>query len=407
MFELFSRRRRTPEPKSLLIAALVGAASASAVAVLNKAQRRARIRDRASSAVLHFVDLADKARRDAKNRATGLAAHAAARRRNGAVSDEKLIARVRAMLGHATSHVHAIELDATEGHIVLRGPILRGETDRLLRAVRRVPGVRSVESRLEEHGPDEHVPALQGAGGARHVPELMQKHWTPSLRVGAALFGAAVIGAGITRLGSLSGIGLSGLGALLLARASLDKPVGRILGIGADRDAIELRKTMTIRAPIEEVFAYWASFERFPDFMDHVSSVQMTSERRSHWKVRGPLGTTVEWDAETTRIVPNERIEWSSVEGSRIKNAGVVRFEPAGDGRATRIDVRISYNPVVGYLGHGIAALFRVDPKKSLDDDLLRLKSLIEEGSATAHGHKMTRDAHPVAFESAMRRPET
>jgi len=123
----------------------------------------------------------------------------------------------------------------------------------------------------------------------------------------------------------------------------------------------------------------------------------MTTGRRSHWKVRGPLGRPVEWEAETTSFVPNKLIAWKSVEGSLIKNEGMIRFDPVDDGRATRLDVRLSYNPVVGYLGHGIAALFRVDPKKSLDDDLLRLKSLLEEGSATAHGRKVTRDAIPIA----------
>lgn len=122
----------------------------------------------------------------------------------------------------------------------------------------------------------------------------------------------------------------------------------------------------------------------------------MTDGRRSHWKVRGPFGATVEWIAETTSFVPNERIAWESVDGSLIKNTGTIRFESADGGRATRLDVRLSYNPVAGYLGHGIAALFRVDPKKSLDDDLLRLKSLLEQGSATAHGHKVTSDAIPV-----------
>ena len=40
----------------------------------------------------------------------------------------------------------------------------------------------------------------------------------------------------------------------------------------------------------------------------------------------------------------------------------------------------MSYNPVVGGLGHAIASLFGADPKKQMDEDLMRMKSMIETG---------------------------
>jgi hypothetical protein len=33
-------------------------------------------------------------------------------------------------------------------------------------------------------------------------------------------------------------------------------------------------------------------------------------------------------------------------------------------------------------IGHAVAKAFRVDPKSEMDDDLLRLKSLVESGAA-------------------------
>jgi len=48
----------------------------------------------------------------------------------------------------------------------------------------------------------------------------------------------------------------------------------------------------------------------------------------------------------------------------------------------TRVHVRMSYNPPAGWLGHGIATTFGVDPKHSMDEDLLRMKTLIETGHA-------------------------
>jgi uncharacterized membrane protein len=397
MLELFSRRRRRPDLKSLAVAASGGALAACALTGLMRAQRRARARDQMTSAVTHFFRLFDKARRDARNRALGASARIAGRTRRGGISDEKLAARVRSTLGRFTSHPHAIEAYVTNGYVVLEGPILRSEVDELVQVVRKVRGVRDVESRLDVHERAEDVPSLQGPGRMAHVPELLQEHWTPSLRIGAGLLGTLAIGAAAARRRRTVGIGLAGLGALLLARAYFDEPTARLLGLGATRRSVELEKTITIRAPVEDVFAYWADFERFPEFMSHVEGVKKTGDRLSHWKVRGPLGKAVEWDAETTSFVPNERIAWKSVGGSLVKSAGIVRFEPVEDGRATRLDVRLSYNPVFGYVGHSIAALFRVDPKKSLDDDLLRLKSLLEEGKTTAHGRQVTRDAIPVA----------
>lgn len=44
----------------------------------------------------------------------------------------------------------------------------------------------------------------------------------------------------------------------------------------------------------------------------------------------------------------------------------------------------MAYNPVAGVLGHLVASLFGVDPRRQLDEDLLRLKSLIETGNLPA-----------------------
>ena len=92
---------------------------------------------------------------------------------------------------------------------------------------------------------------------------------------------------------------------------------------------------------------------------------------------RGPIS----WDAELTRFERNEVIAWKSIEGSRIPNAGVIRFVP--EGRGTRIDVRISYTPPGGAIGHAFVAALGADPTRQLEADLLRFKSLLESGKAT------------------------
>src|SRR5207248_3335216 len=70
---------------------------------------------------------------------------------------------------------------------------------------------------------------------------------------------------------------------------------------------------------------------------------------------------------------------------------GLVRFERNPDG-STRVDVKMSYNPPAGAIGHAVAALFGSDPKQAMDDDLVRFKSLLEHGKTTAHGEEIRRE---------------
>ncbi len=392
MFELRVSRRRRPDPTSIILAAAGGVIATATMTALRDSSRRSRARNRVASAATHTVDLMGKAARDAKNRASGAAASAKGLMRKDAASDEKLFARVRSRLGRAVSHPHAIEVNAQDGRVTLSGPILRHEVGHLLREIRKVRGVREIENKLEVHQHSNNVPSLQGPGRPPRAPELFQERWTPSLRVAAGAAGATVIGAGIVRFSRPSGMALTGAGSLLLARAVFDEPIRRFLGLGTTRRSVEIQKTITIDARVDDVFGLFSNIERFPEFMDHVEKVTSTGDGRTHWKVRGPFGTSVEWDAETTSFKANHHIAWKSVDKALVKNAGIVRFEPALGGRATRVDVHLCYNPIVGYLGHGIASLFGVDAKTSLDQDLLRMKSLLEEGKATAHHEEIRRE---------------
>jgi uncharacterized membrane protein len=99
----------------------------------------------------------------------------------------------------------------------------------------------------------------------------------------------------------------------------------------------------------------------------------------------------VSWNAVITRRVPNELLAWKSETGAVIPNAGTVRFEPAADG-ATRVNVCLAYNPPGGALGHLAARMFGADPRSRMDEDLLRLKSLLEEGRTSAPGKQATQE---------------
>ena len=71
--------------------------------------------------------------------------------------------------------------------------------------------------------------------------------------------------------------------------------------------------------------------------MDHLQSVTVIDEKRSHWVAKGPARIKAEWDAEIINEIPNELIGWRSTEGSRVDNAGSVHFTPAAGGRGTEV----------------------------------------------------------------------
>lgn len=353
-------------------------------------RRRALLRDRAARARHKLGDGIEATARDVGNRARGSAAALRSRFRKEDVDDEVLHERVRSAIGRAVSHPGAIAVTAWEGRVTLQGPVLEHELDDLLRDVRRVRGVSEVDNQLEVHREAGGVPALQGGRSRESRPDVAQDNWAPATRVTMGAVGGALAFQGLRGRG-LPSMLLLAAGAGVLLRALTNLPFRRLTGVGAGRQAVGMQKSIEIDAPVERVWDLWSNYENFPRFMRHIEEVRRTGEGRSHWVAVGPAGSRFEWDATTTVSVPNEVLAWCSAEGSAVENAGIVRFRPDPDG-TTRIDVRISYNPPAGALGHAVASLFGTDPKRAMDEDMVRLKSLLEEGKTTADERQVRLD---------------
>jgi uncharacterized membrane protein len=369
--------------RSLLAGAGVGAGLTYFLDPGHGARRRARVRD----TVTHSARVTRRAigtvGRDMLHRTYGTAASLRSPFRHDRVDDPVVVERVRSRLGRLVSHPHAVEVTSIDGVVALRGPVLEREADPLIHAVLRIDGVCDVIDELERHERPGNIPSLQGGRPpAASRLDAFQPHWAPTTRVMLGTAGAAMMVAG---LGKRNGAGTIAalLGAGLAARAATNLPVKRLFGISDRRRAVDLQKTIVINAPVGEVYAFWSLYENFPRFMSRVYEVRSSDRRpmQSHWKVAGPAGTTMEFDAEVARAVPNQMIAWRTLPGSPVAHAGVVRFDPEPKGR-TRVHIRMTYNPPAGWLGHEVAAAFGVDPKHSMDEDLARMKTLIETGRA-------------------------
>lgn len=346
-------------------------------------RRRALIRDKAARTVHETQRAVDKTGRDISNRAHGLAAMARAVWGDRYVEDDVIVARVRAKIGRIVSHPHAIHVRSERGRLVLEGPVLEREYHALLSAAESAAEGMEINNRLERHA-DADIPALQGGpvrSGERW--EIMQTNWTPAVRTLAGLGGTVLLIRGVKQ-GGVRGAASTVIGSGMLLRAATNMELRRALGIDQAR-AVNLEKTANIHAPVPDVFAFWSHYANFPRFMSHLRQVRDLGNNRSLWTAEGPLGIPVTWSAEVIERVENKLIAWRSLPGAYLENSGVVRFDPNPDG-GTRITIRMSYTPPVGVIGHAVAWLFGVDPKRDMDDDLVRLKSLIEHGKTRAHG---------------------
>jgi uncharacterized membrane protein len=344
-------------------------------------RRRALFRDKLAYGHRKIGNTMQTTLRDVKNRTAGLVSGLRFFSQTNKVTDEVLVARIRSKLGRVCSHPSAIEIETNEGHVTLRGPVLADEMKDVLSAVSSVRGVRSTENKLASRQEAGNVSSLQG-GRERlgEKPALLQTYWSPTTRLLAGAAGGFLTIYGL-RQGGIAGTGMSGLGTAILLRGLTNLEMKRLVGLGAGTRAVDINKTINILAPVERVFEFWRNYQNFPKFMSHVREVRETGDHQSHWVLKGPVSIPLEWDAVITAQEPNELLAWKSQPDSTIQHAGVVRFQPNANG-STTVHIHMSYNPPAGAIGHALATVLGADPKKKMDDDLIRMKTMIEEKTA-------------------------
>lgn len=148
-------------------------------------------------------------------------------------------------------------------------------------------------------------------------------------------------------------------------------------------EGVSVLQSVTINRAPEDVYAFFRDFENLPRFMSHLVEVRVDMDDRSHWRAKGPLGSSVDWAAEIVEEREGELIAWRSVAGSDITNSGRVEFRPGPAGKGTELSVHLNYDPPAGKLGVRMAQLFQVEPGQEIASDLRRLKQVLETGEVT------------------------
>lgn len=208
--------------------------------------------------------------------------------------------------------------------------------------------------------------------------------WGTGMR-GAAMAGGGALGLyGLLSARSAIGLAIGLTGLTLLARGVSNRPLSAMLSATGHGKAVEVEKTIRIDASPEQVYDMFANYENFPRFMSNVVEVRDLGERRSHWVVKGPAGTEFAWNAVLTEQDRGHRLAWQSEPGAEVEQAGTITFEPFRNG--TRVTVHMSYRPPAGAVGQAVASLLGSDPKRQMDEDLSRMKSLVERGTMAPGG---------------------
>lgn len=130
-------------------------------------------------------------------------------------------------------------------------------------------------------------------------------------------------------------------------------------------------KSVDVAVPVRTAYNQWTQFEEFPRFMEGVSEVRQLSDTMTHWKTE-IAGVKREFDAKITEQLPDERVAWTSTEGSR--QSGVVTFHRL-DADHTRVTAQMDFEPdgVVEKAGDLLGVIDR-----RVKGDLDRFKEFIE-----------------------------
>lgn len=141
---------------------------------------------------------------------------------------------------------------------------------------------------------------------------------------------------------------------------------------------VNIRTSVTVNRPRDQVYAFWRRLENLPLFMKHLKRVEILDEHTSQWTATllGDVGT-ISWKSEIVKDDPGDTLSWHSLPGSTIENAGKITFTDAWNA-GTLVDIVISYHAPLGLLGEKAGRLVNPLFEKMVEEDVRNFKRYIE-----------------------------
>lgn len=114
-------------------------------------------------------------------------------------------------------------------------------------------------------------------------------------------------------------------------------------------DWLEHSVQIEVDAPIDFVWSLWSDLEQMPKWMKWIDSVKILEEDPdlSRWKLAS-TGFEFSWLSRILKLVPNQLIQWESVDG--LPNRGAIRFYDRHETSIVRLSVSYAIPGIIGKL---------------------------------------------------------
>ncbi|WP_261387797.1 SRPBCC family protein [Chitinophaga pinensis] len=160
---------------------------------------------------------------------------------------------------------------------------------------------------------------------------------------------------------------------------------------------VNVRVSLTVGRPRNEVYAFWRDLENLPLFMRHLKTVTDLGGGRYHWEAEIPgMPGPINWDAEIIKEEEGALLGWNALPGADIDNAGKVTFVDAGE-KSTELQIVITYRAPLGPAGRGLAKLLNPLFESMIKEDLRNFKAYIETSGAQPINEE-TSNSGPVLY---------
>lgn len=141
-----------------------------------------------------------------------------------------------------------------------------------------------------------------------------------------------------------------------------------------------LQKKLTINAPARQVFAYWADFRNFQQFIPVIERIDVIDDRRSRWFIRAPLGHMVVFESIITCFEPGKKLVWESHHADGFAR-GELRLTASG--KNTLVELDFEYTLHRGWMQSAARLVSHFGfPSLAFDHGLSRIKQKIEKDTA-------------------------
>jgi uncharacterized membrane protein len=120
-------------------------------------------------------------------------------------------------------------------------------------------------------------------------------------------------------------------------------------------DWLEHTVQVEVDVPIDLVWGMWSDLSQMPNWMKWIDAVTIDPDKPevSTWRL-GSGGFVFNWKSKINRLVPNQIIQWESIDG--LPNRGAIRFYDRGaQGSVVKMTIAYGIPSIVAQLMTGLS----------------------------------------------------